>query len=75
MSVALAPDMNVRGHRVDRIDSRGNIREHLIERGAESTLCGLVIGASNTQEPLGNGLCKRCERLARGRLWAKGGTP
>ena len=62
-------DVHVRGHRVDRLDAHGNIREHYVDTAADRTLCGLTISAGNTQQPLGNGTCARCKQLARGRLW------
>lgn len=46
--------------RIDRIDVRGNIREHLTLNGVK-TLCGLALEL--TQPACGNGLCKRCENL------------
>lgn len=49
--------------RIDRVDERGDIREHFISPKAEDrTLCGLSLPP--IQPPLGNGLCKRCRVLA-----------
>ncbi len=45
---------------IDRIDSRGNIREHLTIDG-QKTVCGLDIDVS--QRACGNGLCGRCARI------------
>lgn len=47
--------------RVDRIDDRGNIREHLRRREEARTLCGLVIGMS--QPACGNAECRRCAQI------------
>ena len=46
--------------RVDRIDDRGNIREHLTRDGIR-TICGIEIGLRQT--PCGNASCKRCEKI------------
>jgi hypothetical protein len=47
---------------VDRVDSRGNLREHLTSTG-EKTLCGLDLYA--TQKPAGNAPCRRCVQLTK----------
>lgn len=50
--------------RIDRIDDNGNIREHILaEDDPARTLCGLVV--YNSQKPIGNRTCKRCEALHR----------
>jgi hypothetical protein len=55
---------NVRDGRIDRIDDKGNIREHRVRADdASLTLCGLVIFYS--QPPCGNGPCRRCASIAR----------
>lgn len=46
--------------RVDRIDDKGNIREHTRVIGTLKTLCGLTIHYE--QDAAGNGSCKNCER-------------
>jgi len=46
--------------RIDRIDTRGDIREHLTSDN-RTTICGLSIDLS--QDAAGNGLCKRCARI------------
>lgn len=48
--------------KIDRIDNKGFIREHLTRDG-ERTICGLIL--LMTQRPCGNGLCKRCAMLAK----------
>ena len=45
--------------KIDRIDSRGDIREHFTRDGRR-TICGLWIDVSQT--PCGNRPCKRCEK-------------
>lgn len=45
---------------VDRIDQKGDIREHWTHDG-ERTLCGLAIG--HHQAAVGNRECRRCVRL------------
>lgn len=47
--------------KVDRIDDRGNIREHFTRDGLR-TICGVEIG--RRQPPCGNRPCKRCEKIA-----------
>ena len=48
---------------VDRIDTKGNIREHLRSLAEpERTLCGLPL--ENIQKAAGNARCSRCERLS-----------
>ena len=47
--------------KVDRIDDRGNIREHLTRDG-QRTICGIEIG--QRQPPCGNATCRRCEKIA-----------
>jgi hypothetical protein len=47
--------------KVDRIDDRGNIREHLTRDG-HRTICGIEIG--QRQLPCGNATCRRCEKIA-----------
>lgn len=47
--------------KVDRIDNRGNIREHLTRDGRR-TICGIAIG--QRQLPCGNATCGRCEKIA-----------
>jgi hypothetical protein len=50
--------------RIDRIDSRGDIREHVMHPTKEqTTLCGLSVRAS--QPTAGNRRCTNCERLMR----------
>lgn len=46
--------------KVDRIDNRGNIREHWTCDGRR-TLCGIEIGGR--QDPCGNATCTRCEKI------------
>jgi hypothetical protein len=46
--------------KIDRIDNRGDIREHFTRDGAK-TICGLAL--SCTQSPADNRPCKRCERI------------
>jgi hypothetical protein len=48
--------------RVDRIDDRGDIREHLTRDGRR-TICGIEIG--QRQAPCGNRPCKHCEKIAK----------
>lgn len=49
--------------KIDRIDRRGNIREHILVEGSEQrTLCGLYVEMS--QEPCGNAACFRCAQVA-----------
>jgi len=43
--------------KIDRIDDRGDIREHLTRDGRH-TICGIEIGM--WQPACGNRLCKRC---------------
>lgn len=47
--------------KVDRIDDKGNIREHLTLDGSR-TICGIEIGYRQT--PCGNATCRRCEKIA-----------
>ena len=47
--------------KIDRIDDKGNIREHLTRDGSH-TICGIEIG--QRQAPYGNATCKRCEKIA-----------
>ena len=47
--------------KIDRIDDRGDIREHLTRDGRR-TICGIEIGMR--QPPCGNRSCKRCEKIA-----------
>lgn len=47
--------------KIDRIDDKGNIREHLTRDG-QRTICGLEIG--QRQPPCGNAPCCRCEKIA-----------
>lgn len=47
--------------KVDRIDTKGNIREHLTRDG-HRTICGVKIGQRQT--PCGNAPCTRCEKIA-----------
>lgn len=47
--------------KVDRIDDKGNIREHLTREGVR-TICGIEIGRRQT--PCGNAPCRRCEKIA-----------
>ncbi len=50
--------------KIDRIDNKGDIREHLTRDGRR-TICGLSIsGFARTQPPCGNRSCKRCEKIA-----------
>jgi hypothetical protein len=49
--------------KIDRYDSRGDIREHLTRDGRR-TICGLSIGFLQSQPPCGNRSCKRCEKIA-----------
>ena len=46
--------------KIDRIDDRGNIREHLTRDGIR-TICGIEIGMR--QVPCDNAPCKRCEKI------------
>ena len=46
--------------RIDRVDTKGNLREHLTGDG-ERTLCGLLL--RETQKPAGNAVCRRCQQL------------
>lgn len=46
--------------KIDRIDERGNIREHFTRDGRH-TICGIEIGMR--QQPCGNAPCKRCEKI------------
>ncbi len=55
--VRLGPQMT----KVDRIDDKGNIREHLTRDG-QRTICGIEIGQRQT--PCGNATCRRCEKIA-----------
>ncbi|MCJ7597367.1 MAG: hypothetical protein MUO41_01820, partial [Methyloceanibacter sp.] len=48
--------------KIDRIDDRGDIREHLT-RDDRRTICGIEIG--QRQPPCGNRPCKRCEKIAK----------
>ena len=47
--------------KIDRIDDRGDIREHLT-RDDRRTICGIEIGMR--QPACGNRPCKRCEKIA-----------
>ena len=47
--------------KIDRIDDRGDIREHQTRDG-HRTICGIEIGMR--QPPCGNRPCKRCEKIA-----------
>lgn len=47
---------------IDRIDAKGNIREHVVSDDASFTLCGLSL-AVPTQKPAGNSPCSRCRQL------------
>jgi hypothetical protein len=46
---------------MDRIDDKGDIREHLTRDGRR-TICGIEIGMR--QSACGNRPCKRCQRIA-----------
>jgi hypothetical protein len=46
---------------IDRIDDRGDLREHRTRDG-HRTICGIEIGMR--QPPCGNRPCKRCEKIA-----------
>lgn len=50
--------------KIDRIDNKGFIREHLTRDG-ERTICGLDLHPMMVQRACGNGLCKRCAMLAK----------
>ena len=60
--------MSTKEARIDRIDARGNIREHVISpdlstrTGETTALCGRRIHMS--QPACGNARCKTCERLS-----------
>ena len=47
--------------KIDRIDRRGDIREHDTRDGVK-TVCGLALGM--TQTAGGNRPCLRCEKIA-----------
>ena len=47
--------------KIDRIDDRGDIREHFTRDG-HHTICGIEIGMR--QPACGNRPCKRCEKIA-----------
>lgn len=47
--------------KIDRIDDRGDIREHWTLDG-HRTICGIAIGIR--QPACGNRPCKRCEKIA-----------
>ena len=51
--------------KIDRIDDRGDVREHLT-RGRHRTICGLKIDASGRWELVTGGAlpCRRCEKIA-----------
>lgn len=59
---------------IDRIDARGDIREHLTSPGSldedgdarafARALCGATLCGVELQWPAGNRKCKRCEKLA-----------
>jgi hypothetical protein len=51
-------------HPVDRIDDRGNIREHLTVDGRR-TLCGIEIGMR--QGASMNARCRRCDSIRQAR--------
>jgi len=46
--------------KVDRIDDRGDIREHFTRDG-KTTICGIEIGMRQT--PCGNAPCLRCKKI------------
>ena len=46
--------------KIDRIDRRGNIREHITQDG-QDTLCGIEIGYRQTA--CGNAPCLRCKKI------------
>ena len=46
--------------KIDRIDNRGDIREHLTRDG-RLTICGIEIDM--WQVPCGNAPCRRCEKI------------
>lgn len=48
--------------KIDRIDDRGDIREHWTRDGRR-TICGIAIG--QRQPPCGNAPCKRCEKIVK----------
>jgi histone acetyltransferase (RNA polymerase elongator complex component) len=54
---------------IDRIDNKGNIREHITQDDLR-TLCGLPLVGMMTQIPCDNGLCRRCERVRNVKLGA-----
>jgi len=60
--------MSGKRKRIDRIDTKGNIREHAIATSGRPamTLCGLAIG--DYQEASGNARCRNCERMELARL-------
>lgn len=47
--------------KIDRIDDRGDIREHWTHDG-HRTICGIEIGMK--QPACGNRPCKRCKKIA-----------
>ncbi len=47
--------------KIDRIDDRGDIREHWTRNG-HRTICGIEIGMRQTA--CGNRACKRCKKIA-----------
>lgn len=55
--------------KIDRIDERGDIREHWTTDDVR-TICGVQIGG-NRQEPAGNRECKRCLRVGAQRIEAE----
>lgn len=61
---AAAERLSLRMTKIDRFDSRGDIREHLTRDSGRSTICGLKIGFAQSQRPCGNRPCRRCEKIA-----------
>jgi hypothetical protein len=53
--------MTKTAQKIDRIDDRGDICEHLTLDG-QRTICGIEIG--QRQPPCGNRACKRCEKIS-----------
>ncbi len=62
--------------RIDRIDQRGNITEHVVRmldttigiRRASRTVCGTPIDLA--QKPAHNWPCQRCARVCRAHGWS-----
>lgn len=51
--------------RIDRIDGKGLITEHFVNPADEDrSLCGLALQTHGTQDPVGNGRCRRCSVIA-----------